>query len=199
MTKSMRYPGRRARTNDTYDGSKRETLDMSVNNFLIEVVFKTDSVNKKGVLASKLDRSGYELAVGLDGGLCLTIQAGGSKASAFSVVKVNDGNWHHVLAEVDRAAGRATIYVNGKAAGEGKLDWIAKDATLSNTADFIVGKGFAGAVDFLRVCRSTLAESKTSIDELYAWEFNGPFLRDFTGRTPPAGKPRDAGAIQSSE
>ena len=199
MTKSMRYPGRRARTNDTYDGSKRETLDMSVNNFLIEVVFKTDSVNKKGVLASKLDRSGYELAVGLDGGLCLTIQAGGSKASAFSVVKVNDGNWHHVLAEVDRAAGRATIYVDGKAAGEGKLDWIAKDATLSNTADFIVGKGFAGAVDFLRVCRSTLAESKTSIDELYAWEFNGPFLRDFTGRTPPAGKPRDAVAIQSSE
>jgi hypothetical protein len=48
--------------------------------------------------------------------------------------------------------------------------------------------------DFLRVCRSTLAESKTSIEELYAWEFNGPFLRDFTGKVPANGK-RDAGAI----
>jgi hypothetical protein len=198
MTKSMKYPGRRGEAG-TYDGSKRETLDMSVNSFLIEVVFKTDSVQKKGVLASKLDQSGYELAVDRDGSLCLTLQAGGSTASASSLVKVNDGKWHHALAEVDRAAGRATVYVDGKAAGEGKLETIAEDATLSNTADFIVGKDFAGAIDFLRVSRSTLAESKTSIDELYAWEFNGPFLRDFTGRTPPAGNRRDAGAIQGSE
>ena len=56
-------------------------------------------------------------------------------------------------------------------------------------------KGFSGAVDFLRVCRSTLAESKTTIDELFTWEFNGPALRDFTGRLPAAGQVRDAGAM----
>jgi hypothetical protein len=43
-------------------------------------------------------------------------------------------------------------------------------------------------------CRSTLAESKTSIEELYAWEFDGPFLRDFTGNVPADCK-RDAGTI----
>ncbi len=59
-----------------------------------------------------------------------------------------------------------------------------------------MGKGLTGAVDFLRVCRSTLAESKTSIGELYAWEFDGPFLRDFCGNA-PVGK-RDAGAIEGS-
>jgi len=53
---------------------------------------------------------------------------------------------------------------------------------------------FAGAVDFLRVCRSTLDESKTSIEELYAWEAGGPFLSDFTGKAPTVGK-RDAGAM----
>jgi len=34
--------------------------------------------------------------------------------------------------------------------------------------------------------RGTLADSKTTIEELYAWEFNGPFLYDFTGRPRPA-------------
>jgi hypothetical protein len=32
-----------------------------------------------------------------------------------------------------------------------------------------------------------LADAKTTIDELYDWEFNGPFLEDFTGRRRPAG------------
>jgi hypothetical protein len=194
MTKSMEYPGGRGGARNAYDGSRRETLDMGVNSFLIEVFFRTESGHTKGVLASKLADSGYELAVGPDGGPCLTIHAGGAKVSLASTARVNDGKWHHVIAEVDRSAGKATIYVDGKAAGEGKLDAIAKDATLSNTADFVVGKGFAGAVDFLRVCRSTLAESKTSIEELYAWEFDGPFLRDFCG-VKPDGK-RDAGALQ---
>jgi hypothetical protein len=167
---------------------------MNTNNFLIEVVFRTDLGQTNGILAAKLAQAGYALTVGSDGGACLTLHAGVATASVTSSVKVNDGKWHHVIAEADRSAGTATIYVDGKAAGEGKLDAVPKQAPLSNTADFIVGKGLVGAVDFLRVCRSTLAESKTSIDELYAWEFNGPFLCDFTGKSPANGK-RDAGAI----
>jgi hypothetical protein len=195
MTKSMEYPGGKNVGKLNYDGSKRETLDMGTNNFLIEVVFKTIPGHTNGVLVSKLGpAAGYELAIGADGGPRLTLLAGGAKATAASTVKVNDGKWHHLLAEVDRAAGKSALYVDGKAAGEAKLDALAKTASLANTADFVVGQGFAGAVDFLRVCRSTLAESKTGIDELYAWEFAGPFLRDFTGKAPAAGK-RDAGAI----
>ena len=124
----------------------------------------------------------------------MTLQSGIAKASVASAVKVNDGKWHHVIAEVNRVEGKAAIYVDGKLAGGGKLVSIPKRATLSNRGDFVVGKGLAGAVDFLRVCRSTLAESKTSIEELYDWEFNGPFLRDFCGKAPANGK-RAAGAI----
>ena len=80
MTKNMEYPGGKGGAKSTYDGSKRETLDMGVNNFLIEIVFKTDAGHTKGVLASKSAQSGYELAVGPDGAPCLTLQAGGAKA-----------------------------------------------------------------------------------------------------------------------
>jgi hypothetical protein len=194
MTKSMEYPGGKNAPKVNYDGSKRETLDMGANNFLIEVIFKTSTGHTNGVLASKSAAVGYELAVGADGGPRLTLLAGGAKATAASAIKINDGKWHHLLAEVDRGAGKASFYVDGKPGGETILDALAKSASLANAADFVVGQGFAGAVDFLRVCRSTLAESKTSIDELYAWEFGGPFLRDFTGKAPAGGK-RDAGAI----
>ena len=197
ITKNMEYPGGKHSGRSSYDGSTRETLDMSVNSFLIEVVFKTDPGQTKGSLVSKSARSGYELSVGSNGGACLMIKTGAATATATSTLKINDGRWHHLIAEVDRTAAKAVIYVDGKVAGQGKLDSIDKDATLSNTADFIVGKGLSGAVDFLRVCRSTLAESKTSIEELYTWEFDGPFLRDFAGNSPANGK-RDAGAIISA-
>jgi hypothetical protein len=194
MTKSMEYPGE-AGIKVTYDGAKRETLDMAANNFLIEIVFKTNPGQTTGVFAAKSAQSGYELALGSDGAARLTLQAGAARAVVVSTVKVNDGKWHHLLADVNRTAGKAAFYVDGKSAGEGKLDGLPGDAPLSNTADFTVGKGLAGAVDFLRVCRSTLAESKTNIEELYAWETAGPFLSDFTGKGPVGGK-RDAGALE---
>ena len=194
MSKSVVYSKREEGGEYRYDGSKRETLDMGVNNFLIEIVFKADADHVNGSLVSKLGQSGYELTIGPGGGPCLAIHAGADTASVTSKVKVSDGRWHQVIAEVDRMAGKAKIYVDGRGAGEGKLDPVAKDATLSNTSDFVVGKGFAGAVDFLRVCRGTLADSKTCIEELYAWEFNGPFLHDFAGKSRSNGK-RAAGAL----
>ena len=68
---------------------------------------------------------------------------------------------------------------------------LAADVSLANDADLYVGgtpQGhyLNGAIDFLRIARGTLADSKTTIEELYAWEFNGPFLYDFTGRERPA-------------
>ena len=76
----------------------------------------------------------------------------------------------------------------------------ARTTSLSNTADFFVGKGpeetcLAGTIDFLRVARGTLADARTTIGELYEWEFHGPFLRDFAGQEPVGGK-RDAGAME---
>jgi hypothetical protein len=52
-------------------------------------------------------------------------------------------------------------------------------------------------IEFLRIARGTLAEAKTTVEELYAWEFGGPFLEDFTGRKRPADG-GEAGAIDEA-
>jgi hypothetical protein len=62
---------------------------------------------------------------------------------------------------------------------------MAVSGSLANSGDFFVGKGSAGLLrgelDFLRVSRGTLADALTSIEELYAWQFAGPFLRAWDG------------------
>jgi len=188
----------------TVEGDKRKTLDMGTNNFLIEVYFKTQSGHKTSCLVSKLDTAGYTLDIDKDGHArlaLLTAAQVGNECSRVSSVKVNDDKWHHLIAEVDRSDQVMNIYVDGKLANgvfAGKMP--AADGSLSNAADFLVGKGakggfFAGAIDFLRVSRGTLADAQTTIDELYAWEFAGPHLKDFFGNAPAAAK-RDAGAIE---
>ena len=71
--------------------------------------------------------------------------------------------------------------------------------SLYNTGDLLVGGGpgqthMACDIEFLRIARSTFAASETSAEELYAWEFDGPQLRDFAGRA--AAGARDAGALE---
>jgi hypothetical protein len=88
-----------------------------------------------------------------------------------------------------------TMIVGRGSAGERRT--IAGEAlanpqiSLSNSADVYVagtpqGRQLSGVIDFLRLARGTLADSKTTIEELYAWQFHGPFLQDFTGRPRPA-------------
>jgi len=172
-----------------------QTVDVRGSSFALEIYFKTDPAAKKAVLMQKMGpQAGYALTV--DGAVTLTARAGGKDTAVTGRTRVNDGQWHHVLAEADRKTGRMTIYVDGKkdaeGAGPGK-------ASLSNTADFYVGgtpRGdcLAGTIDFARVSLGSLADAKTTIEELYAWEFNGPFLRDFVGNA-PVGR-RDAGALE---
>jgi hypothetical protein len=69
------------------------------------------------------------------------------------------------------------------------------DAILDSPADLVVGAGLRGRLEFLRLARSSLAENRTTIAELYDWEFDGPQHRDFAGIA-PAGR-RDAGALES--
>jgi hypothetical protein len=105
-------------------------------------------------------------------------------ASLASRTIVNDGQWHHVIAEADRKKAEFAIYIDGRqdVTGAG----VGPNASLTNGAALYVGgtpqgHWLDGAIDFLRLARGTLADSKTTIEELYAWEFNGPFLYDFTG------------------
>jgi len=177
-------------------------VDMDTNNFLIEVYFRTEPGHTGGVLVSKSDASGYVLDVHEAGRPRLTLRVGGRElCSRTGSTAVNDGSWHHLIAEVDRRAGEGiTLYVDGRAAnGQWSGRMPSDGLSLSNTADFLVGRGpegdyFAGAIDFLRVSRGTLADAQTTIEELYEWQFDGPFLRDFCGNE-PVGK-RDAGAVE---
>jgi hypothetical protein len=56
------------------------------------------------------------------------------------------------------------------------------------------GRYLDGALDFLRIAQGTLADADTTIEELYAWEFDGPQFSDFTGHKPTG--TRNAGAIE---
>jgi len=162
--------------------------------FCIEAYFKTESSDC--VLVRKMNGTGYELAIDASGKLVLAAKAPGDSAKLTSNTKINDGRWHHVLAEADRDAKRFTIYIDGKqdvsGTGIGKT-------SIDNDADLFVcgtpnGQCLKGSIEFLRISLGTLADAKTTIEELYAWQFDGPFLRDFTGRR-PNGK-RDAGALE---
>ncbi|MCS7048459.1 MAG: LamG domain-containing protein [Verrucomicrobiae bacterium] len=164
------------------DGSRRRTLDMSTNNFLVEVVLQ---VNKPGVIVEKMAETGYRLQITRRGAVEFKVGADSVRAG-----KLTDGQWHHLIAEADREAGRLRLYLDGKRIA----DAACSANSIANQADFLVGRGLVGAIDFLRVARGTLADSKTTIEELYGWQFNGPHLRDFAGNSPL--QRRDAGALE---
>jgi hypothetical protein len=165
-------------------------------NYLVEVFFRTQPGAAGGTLASKISARGWELAIESGGAPGFRL-AGDRAVRASGPRPVNDGRWHHAVAEFDRGGDVARLYVDGERAAETAAAGVG---SLSNDAPLLVGKGrqgafFAGEIEFLRVALATLAESKTSIEELYDWEFDGPFLRDFAGRA-PAGACRAAGAFE---
>jgi hypothetical protein len=181
----------------TVSGADLSNPQIRTSNFLIEAYFKTAPGQKDATLIQKMDDAGFALRVNEAGGVTLAAQAAGAKASLASHSVVNDGQWRHVIAEADRKAGTFTIYIDGRqdASGPG----LGADVSLANEADLYVGgtpqgHNLDGMIDFMRIARGTLADARTTIDELCAWEFNGPFLYDFTGRERPADG-GEAGAI----
>jgi hypothetical protein len=203
MSKPVEYQvregrGRRARTRRVEAAAADlKNPDIHKTNFLLEVYFRTEPGHAGGTLARKMDGAGYSLSVDDSGRVHFVVSGGGKTFALTSQSVVNDGEWHHVIAECDREDREMRIYVDGKLDSTG--DGAGPDANLSNAGDFLVGgtpegEYLAGAIDFLRVCHGTLADARTTIDELYTWQFDGPFLRDFTGRKPQGD--RDAGAIE---
>jgi hypothetical protein len=181
----------------TAEGEALKNPQIYNSNLLIEIYFKTSRGHTGGVLAEKMKAAGYSLTINSAGHLTFEIKGTGVSAKVESKIKINDGLWHHAIAEADRKATALTIYVHGrKDASAGGLD---ASVSLANDGDLHVGgapggRYFDGTLDFLRIAQGTLADADTTIEELYAWEFDGPFLRDFNGRK-PTGPRRDAGAI----
>jgi hypothetical protein len=180
---------------------QKQTPDIGETNFLIEAYLTIE--DDSGILVRKADASaGYDLSVDDDRHLVLTIIQGGEVAGARrTALPLVPGRWHHVIAEVERGtADGLRLYLDGElASGEG--EGTAPAGTLRNTGDFLVGggpglDGLACTIDFLRVARGTLAQARTSIEELHTWQFAGPQYRDFAGQ-PPRGSRRDAGALEA--
>jgi hypothetical protein len=165
---------------------------------LVEIHFRTAPGHAGGALVNDLGERGYELSVTAGGALAFLVRADG-EACATSPAPVNDGRWHHAIAERDGASNAVRLYVDGRLAAEASA---APGGSLRNAADLLVGARpdgahFAGEVEFLRIALGTLADAKTTIEELYAWEFDGPFLRDFTGARRPEGA-WTAGALEAA-
>ena len=77
---------------------------------------------------------------------------------------------------------------------------LSRCSALCNQANLCVGAGhegeyFHGSIEYLRIARCTLAEARTTIEELYDWQFDGPFLRDFRGQE-VSGARRDVWAFE---
>ncbi|MFO7956208.1 MAG: LamG-like jellyroll fold domain-containing protein [Candidatus Brocadiia bacterium] len=187
-----------------YPGEERKTLDIKTTNLLVETILRTESGHVGGVIAGKHDgETGYGLFVGGRGRAVFEVASDGQAAGVATADPINDGEWHHLLAEIDRETGRMSIYLDGKLSAEAKANSLPAGSSLSNTADFIVGTDhaerafFEGAIDFLRVAQGTLADAETDIAELYEWQTNGPVKYDFAGN-PPVGR-RDAGALERVE
>ena len=73
--------------------------------------------------------------------------------------------------------------------------------SIANEGDLHVGgrpegEHLSGTLEFMRLARGTLAEAHTTIEELHAWQFDGPSRRDFRGLA-PQGQGRDARALES--
>lgn len=174
---------------------------------MIEAFLRTGKGHTNGVLVSKYDPTtggnGYKLDIDQNGKPRLSLIVSGKPVySESGAVALNDGKWHHLIAEVYRS-GKINIYIDGLLKNGQSIGKYPDPAlSLSNKADLLVGKSpsadgnfFNGTLDFLRISRGTLKDARTTITELYKWELDGPFLRDFTGN-PYKGKARDAGAIE---
>ena len=188
--------------NDVTSKTICNNVDMTTNSFILEAYFKTVEAHTGGVLVSKSEASGYGYQMDIDasGNARFSILSNGAGAfSQSGSMAVNDGKWHHVLAEVNRQALTVTIYIDGVSANGATSGTMPASASLTNAADMLIGKNMdgnflSGTVDFVRISKGTLADAKTTMDELYKWQFNGPFLRDFAGNLPIGN--RDAGALE---
>jgi hypothetical protein len=210
MTEPFHYEvthtdGRQTRTEPrTAKGEELRNPQIHRSNFLVEVFFRTEPGHTGGLLVRKMnDTAGYHLGIDQEGRLAFSVRGpDGVAARLVGKGKVNDGQWKHAIAEADRAAGTLALYVDGREdARGGGLDGTV---SMANDADLYVGGTpdgghLAGTLDFMRIAMGTLADAGTTIEELYAWQFDGPFLRDFTGRPRPSGPRSAAGAIEPGD
>lgn len=180
---------------------KSNNVDMTENSFILETYLKVSASGTGAALISKYDNAaGYTLALNNSNQVSMDLFDGGASViTTTGAISLNDDQWHHILVEVDRYSG-IRIFVDGLEDTGSTIGSMPDPSfSLSNTADLFIGKNnegnhFLGTIDFVRISKGSLYEARTTIDELYTWTTDGPFLYDIKGNV-PEGK-RDAGAIE---
>ncbi|MFW6286515.1 MAG: LamG-like jellyroll fold domain-containing protein [Candidatus Sumerlaeota bacterium] len=188
-----------AKTRIEVSGKDLKNVQVDDTSFMLEAYFKAGN-GSKGVIVQKMDGGvGYSLSLNASGQPVFRVAGGGQSAEVTADTPLADGQWHHLLAECSREDRKMTLYIDGKEAA--RADGPGAQVSLANQGDFFVGgtpdgQNLAIALDFLRMTLGTLAHSKTTIDELHAWQHtDGPFLFDMRGQK-PKGERRDAGALE---
>jgi len=138
----------------TAAGADLKSPQIHMSSFLIEAYLRTEPGHTGGVLIEKLSGAGYSLAVDDSGGVTFTVKGEADGGSVASETKINDGRWHHVIAECDRESRTLTLYVDGST--DASAPGVGPDTTLENGADLYVGgtpggRCLAGDLDFMRI------------------------------------------------
>lgn len=194
-----------------FPGHLRKTPAIARENILVEATLKVVPGTNGDILGKHDGASGYRLFLNSEGRAQFQVSAGGAHYSVATSQAINNGQWHHVLAELQRAGpgqsnGRLTIYLDGAIDQEVTGLSLSSDHSTDNAADLVVGAHNPGSgftnhlqadLDFLRLAHHTLAEADTTIAELWAWQTNGPWKRDMRGNLPL--NKRDAGALEAVE
>jgi len=122
-------------------------VNISVNDYIIEVYFKTNNAHVNGVILAKYGASGtgYQLSIDNAGKVQASFMNNGSASfSRFSSLSVNDAKWYHVLIEVNRV-GSINIFINGVLSNGSTSGSMPSAATsITNTNDLLVGKNVSG-------------------------------------------------------
>ncbi len=143
ITRPVTMEGQRGAQERTVSGADLSNPQIYASSFLIEVYFKMSPGQKDATLLQKMDDTGYFLHVNAAGGVILAAKAVGAKASLSSHSPVNDGNWHHVIAEADRTAGTFTIYLDGNIDARGP--GLGADVLAGQRGRPLCGRHAAGA------------------------------------------------------
>jgi hypothetical protein len=141
-------------------------LDFGTGDFSLELWART-TANGERTLIAKRASSGPSWLVtvtddpGQAGHLRTLVTAGTATRQVYSLVRVDDGAWHHLVVVFDRDAG-VGFYVDGLAAG---FSAGALTGTVSNAAAFQLGKTsgyayFTGDLDEVAVYATALEEAR---------------------------------------
>ncbi|MBN1444914.1 MAG: metallophosphoesterase [Candidatus Omnitrophica bacterium] len=153
------------------DCGNPESMKMGTGDFTLEAWIKTDSARTNDTVIQKVQDTYIPyFSFFIEGNkIRVLISKGGPSATgadwAISDTSVTDGKWHHVAGVFDRINGKILIYVDGKEDASADIKNVAKDISMNNSGNLIIGAGpsgtdrfFPGLIDEVRIYKKAVSE-----------------------------------------